>query len=217
MGSGASKGSGNNFIGITYIHLLAGLGVTALSSNYPVSNTATAQIVEIVLVFVLLFAMSYVQPGPLKYVLFALFAVIMGQVLANFVARLKAENVLKDVLVTVGGIFLAMTALGFYDKQNILGFGSYLLAALIGLIVARLLLIAGAFGGVKMETISSLSEALSWFGAGLFSIFVAYDTQRIKEIAARLKNRTPDYVDASLGLFLDAINLFTNVGDIMDN
>jgi len=24
-------------------------------------------------------------------------------------------------------------------------------------------------------------------------------------------------VDASLGLFLDAINLFTNVGDIMDN
>jgi FtsH-binding integral membrane protein len=211
MGLGAS-----NFIGITYLHLLAGLGVTAVSSNYPVSDTMAAQIVEIVLSFVLLFAMMYLQPGPLKYALFVLFAVTLGQVLANFVARLKSENVLKEVLVTVGGIFLAMTALGFYDKQNILGFGSYLLAALIGLIVARLLLIAGAFGGVRASTLYSLSEALSWFGAGLFSIFVAYDTQRIKEIATRLKNRTPDYVDASLGLFLDAINLFTSVGDIMD-
>jgi FtsH-binding integral membrane protein len=212
MGLGAS-----NFIGITYLHLLAGLGVTAVSSNYPVSDTMAAQIVEIVLTFVLLFAMMYLQPGPVKYVLFVLFAVTLGQVLANFVARLKSENVLKEVLVTVGGIFLAMTALGFYDKQNILGFGSYLLAALIGLIVARLLLIAGAFGGVRASTLYSLSEMLSWFGAGLFSIFVAYDTQRIKEIATRLKNRTPDYVDASLGLFLDAINLFTSVGDIMDN
>ena len=213
---GASKGSGNNFIGITYLHLFAGLGITAVSSNYPVSDTMAAEIVEIVLTFVLLFAMMYLQPGPLKYVLFALFAATLGQLLSNFVARLKAENVLKDVLVTVGGIFMAMTVLGFYDTQNILGFGSYLMAALLGLIVARLLLIAGVFGGVKMETISSLSEMLSWFGAGLFSIFVAYDTQRVKEIAARLKRGAPDYVDASLGLFLDAINLFQNVGDIMD-
>ena len=216
MGSGASKGSSNNFIGITYLHLFAALGITAVSSNYPVSDTMAAEIVEIVLTFVLLFAIMYLQPGPLKYVLFALFAATLGQLLANFVARLKAENVLKDVLVAVGGIFMAMTVLGFYDTQNMLGFGSYLMAALIGLIVARLLLIAGAFGGVKMETISSLNEALSWFGAGLFSIFVAYDTQRIKEIAARLKRGTPDYVNASLGLFLDAINLFQNVGDIME-
>ena len=212
---GASK-AGSNFIGITYLHLFAALGITAVSSNYPVSDTMTAHIVEIVLVFVLLFAMSYVQPGPLKYVLFALFAATLGQLLANFVARLKSENVLKEVLVAVGGIFMAMTVLGFYDTQNMLGFGSYLMAALLGLIVARLLLIAGAFGGVKMETISSLNEALSWFGTGLFSIFVAYDTQRVKDIAARLKKGAPDYVNASLGLFLDAINLFQNVGDIMD-
>ena len=216
MGSGGSKGSSNNFIGITYLHLFAALGITAVSSNYPVSDTMAAEIVEIVLTFVLLFAIMYLQPGPLKYVLFALFAATLGQLLANFVARLKAENVLKDVLVAVGGIFMAMTVLGFYDTQNMLGFGSYLMAALIGLIIARLLLIAGAFGGVKMETISSLSEVLSWFGAGLFSIFLAYDTQRIKEIAARLKRGTPDYVNASLGLFLDAINLFQNVGDIME-
>lgn len=215
MGLGG-KGSGSSFIGITYLHLFAALGITAASANYPVSETMTAQLVEIVLTFVLLFAIMFLQPGPLKYVLFALFAATLGQLLANFVARLKSENVLKEVLVAVGGIFMAMTVLGFYDTQNMLGFGSYLMAALLGLIVARLLLMVGVFGGMKVETASSFNEILSWFGAGLFSIFVAYDTQRVKDIAARLKKGTPDYVNASLGLFLDAINLFQNVGDIMD-
>lgn len=209
-------------IGITYIHLLGALGVTAASSVRPISDSAVAYIIEIVLVFVLLFAMLAISPGPLKYVLFALFAVVMGQLLAKFVARLKADNVLKDVLVTVAGIFLAMTALGFYDNQNILGFGPYLLAALFGLIVARVLLMIGAFGGASAGAVSSANNILSWVGAALFSVYVAYDTQRLKELPLGLGGRgrrsrsSPDYVDASLGLFLDAINLFENVGDIMD-
>lgn len=209
-------------IGITYIHLLGALGVTAASSVRPISDSAVAYIIEIVLVFVLLFAMLAISPGPLKYVLFALFAVVMGQLLAKFVARLKADNVLKDVLVTVAGIFLAMTALGFYDNQNILGVGPYLLAALFGLIVARVLLMIGAFGGASAGAVSSANNILSWVGAALFSVYVAYDTQRLKELPLGLGGRgrrsrsSPDYVDASLGLFLDAINLFENVGDIMD-
>lgn len=205
-------------IGITYLHLLGALGVTAVSSVYPISKSLVAYIVEFVLLFVLLFAMLAISAGPLKYVLFALFAIVTGQLLAQLVEDLKEGNVLKDVLVTVAGIFLAMTAVGFYDNQNILGFGSYLLAALIGLIVARLLLIIGVFGGASAGAVSSVNNILSWVGTALFSVYVAYDTQRLKELskARRGRGSSPDYVDASLGLFLDAINLFQNVGDIMD-
>jgi FtsH-binding integral membrane protein len=208
---------GLGVIGITYLHLLGALGLTAVSSVNSISDSLVAYIVEIILVFVLLFAMIAIPAGPLKYVLFAVFAIIMGQLLSKFVQQLKAENVLKDVLVTVAGIFLAMTALGFYDNQNILGFGSYLFAALIGLIVARLLLMVGVFGGASAGAINSVNNILSWVGTVLFSVYVAYDTQRLKELArGRGRGSSPDYVDASLGLFLDAINLFQNVGDIMD-
>jgi FtsH-binding integral membrane protein len=211
-------------IGITYLHLLGALGLTAVSSVNPISDSIIAYIIEIVLLFVLLFAMLAIPPSPLKYVLFAAFAITIGQLLTRFVAQLNTKNVLKDVLVTVAGIFLAMTALGFYDNQNILGFGSYLLAALFGLIVARLFLIVGAVGGASAESVSAGSNILSFLGAALFSVYVAYDTQRLKEFArGRGRGRggssskgSPDYVDASLGLFLDAINLFESVGDIMD-
>jgi FtsH-binding integral membrane protein len=48
----------------------------------------------------------------------------------------------------------------------------------------------------------------------LFTIYIAYDTQIIKEKARTCKSHLnrgvqPDYPKDSLGLFLDIINLFT--------
>jgi FtsH-binding integral membrane protein len=146
-------------------------------------------------------------------VLAIVFAALIGQILTKFVKRLEDMKILKEVLVTVAGIFLALTAVGFYDNQNILGFGVYLFAALLGLIVARAILLLGLLGGAPTQSISSINTALSWFGTVLFSIYVAYDTQRIKE-DSRLKKK--DYINSSMGLFLDAINLFENVGDILE-
>ena len=153
------------------------------------------------------------QPGPVKYMLAIAFAVVLGQILTKFVKKLEDKKTLDDVLITVAGIFLAMTVVGFYDNQNILGFGVYLFAALISLIVARLLLIFGLLGGASSESVSSLNTVLSWFGTALFTVYVAYDTQRIKEDARRKRK---DYINSSMGLFLDALNLFTNVGDIIE-
>lgn len=153
------------------------------------------------------------EPGPVKYVLAIAFAVVLGQILTKFVKKLEDKKILDDVLITVAGIFLAMTAVGFYDNQNILGFGVYLFAGLIGLIIARVLLILGMLGGAPSQSISAINTGLSWFGTALFTVYVAYDTQRIKEDARRKRK---DYINSSMGLFLDAINLFTNVGDILE-
>jgi len=202
-----------SFIGITYLHLLGGLGVTALSSKRPLTSNPYILLVEALLSFLLIWIVLMLEPGPLKYVVAIAFAAVLGQILTKFVKKLEDKKTLDDVLITVAGIFLAMTAVGFYDNQNILGFGVYLFAALIGLIIARLLLVLGLLGGASEKSVSSANTALSWFGTALFTVYVAYDTQRIKEDARRKRK---DYINSSMGLFLDAINLFTNVGDIIE-
>jgi FtsH-binding integral membrane protein len=203
----------SSFIGITYLHLLAGLGVTAVSSVNPVYQSSIAVIVEAVLSIALLLIVLILPPGPLKYLVFVAFSFVLGQMLSNYVKELESKNILTDVLVTVAGIFFAMTAVGFYDNQNILGFGGYLFAALLGLVVARLALLVGVVGGAPIKALSSVNYALSWFGTILFTVYVAYDTQRLKEDALLKKK---DYINSSLGLFIYAINLFRNVGDIIE-
>ena len=190
---------------MTYLHLTGALALTAVSSETPVSIPGVT-LISAILTFVLLFLLNYAKPGPYKYFLFALFSVVIGQLISPSVKSLEASGQLREVLASVAGIFLAMTVVGFVDKQNFLGFGGYLIAALIGLIVARLILIIIKLGDPTSD-LKKTSTLLNWLGTGLFAIFVAYDTQVLKA------RRNSDYVDASLALFLDIINLFTLQSD----
>lgn len=196
-----------NTIGYTYLHLTAALVITAVSSENVLSSSPLAFILEAILLFVLIFLILASKPGPYKYFLFFLFCVLIGQTIAPIVQQAKARGTLREVLASVGGIFLAMTIVGFVDNQNFLGFGGYLLAALVGLILARIGLIIAKLSDVSSTDISKTNTALNWFATVLFAIFIAYDTQRIK------MTRDKNYVNSSMGLFLDIINLFNAQAD----
>jgi len=210
----ASIGSTASFLPMVYLHLLAGTGITFASSKHPLSESPVYKLIVLVVPLFLVMALCFMSAGPLKYATGLLFCVLLGQGLSSLVKKLEHKELLTQVMASVLGIFLAMSAVGFYDNQNLLGFGGYLLAALVGLILARVaLLLYAYFNGIDSKTGSSINTALSWFGTALFSIYVAFDTQRVKE-DAKLKKR--DYVQSSLGLYLDIINLFTGVSDILD-
>lgn len=205
---------------MTYLHLFAAALITAGFANYPLYNVekgrfSTVDILSIVAVFLLLIVLLYMKPGFLKYGVFFLFLAILGTTLQTLEERLQRKGLVKEVSITVVGIFLAMTALGFYDRGNLLGFGPYLLAALVGLILARLILIFVVSEGDVSEAAKQTNTVLSVIATLLFSIFVAYDTQKLKQVAAACRSN-PDYIDASLGLYLDIVNLFSNVGDILE-
>jgi modulator of FtsH protease len=191
-------------IGMTYLHLTGALALTAVSSEYPLSSSPIVSLVEFLAIIAIIFFIVPARPGPYKYLLFAAFAFLIGQTLAPLVDKLQAKGTLREVLASVAGIFLAMTAVGFLDNQNILGFGGYLFAALIGLVVGRLIILFTQFGGADLTKANSL---LNLFATGLFAVYVAYDTQILKQ------ERNKDYVNASMGLFLDIINLFTSQSD----
>ena len=149
-----------NTIGYTYLHLTAALVITAVSSENVLSSSPIAFILEAILLFVLIFLILASKPGPYKYFLFFLFCVLIGQTIAPIVQQAKARGTLREVLASVGGIFLAMTIVGFVDNQNFLGFGGYLLAALVGLILARIGLIIAKLSDVSSTDISKTNTDL---------------------------------------------------------
>jgi FtsH-binding integral membrane protein len=190
-------------IGMTYLHLTGALALTAISSEYPLSVSPIVSLVEFFAIIAIIFLIIPAKPGPYKYLLFAAFAILIGQTLAPLVDRLQAKGTLREVLASVAGIFLAMTAVGFIDNQNILGFGPYLFAALVGLVLGRLLL----FIQGSQADLTKANSLLNLFATGLFAVYVAYDTQLLKQ------QRNRDYINSSMGLFLDIINLFTAQSD----
>ena len=204
-----------SFIPIVYLHLLAGTALTFGSSEYPLAKSPLYTIGVSIATFPILFALFALSPGPLKYAVAALFCAALGQMLSTLVHKLEHKQLLSQVLASVLGIFTAMSVVGFVDNQNILGFGGYLMAALVGLVLARIGLLIAMGVGANAQGISTFNTALSWIGTALFSIYVAYDTQRLK-VDAKSRGK-PDYVESSLGLYLDFINLFQNVADITDN
>ena len=169
------------------------------------------------LVFIASLALIWFIPGmssntPLKYVAAVSFAYLMGQLSGPLVERLDEQNILARTLFLATGVFVGMVLVALYDKNNMLGFGPYLFGALIGLIVAQLILfILTATTTIQKEQYFEGRKLLSFFGVALFSLFTAYDTQVVKLHARQCKKRG-DYINESLGLFLDFVNLFQYLG-----
>jgi len=217
----------NNYFGKVFAHLAAALAISAVSAEtsnigatlYGNSSVLLKTIGNLVILFGLLYGIHATKPGSVpKYVLFGAFAFWFGQVIQPYVNRLQDKETLTRVLILTTGVFVGMMALGFYDSMNLLGFGPYLLAGLLGLIAARLLLMA--LGTPEEKRLGF--KALSFFGVALFAVFTAYDVQVLRGGAKACRSMQkklkmdPDYPVESLGLYLDFINLFQNVGGLDD-
>ncbi len=107
---------------------------------------------------------------------------------------------------TAAGLFGAMTVVGFTTKMDLTRFGSYLLMGLIGLVIA---MVVNMFLGS-----GPLDFLISIVGVLLFTALTAYDTQKIKLMAADPTLEADGSLTAKLSilgaltLYLDFINLF---------
>jgi FtsH-binding integral membrane protein len=210
-----------NYFGKIFAHLGAALAVSALSAEYSDVGSALIKTDSILIQFVLnlviliglLFAVIKTKPGTLyKYTAFIALAYWIGQVSKPYWEKLQARGDLTKVLLLTTGVFAGMAAIGFYDRQNLLGFGPYLFAGLGGLILAELLVYAL---GTEEERKATF-KGFRILGVALFAAYTAYDVQVIKAMksACGLKRSKaiPDYPVESLNLYLDFVNLFTRMG-----
>ena len=134
--------------------------------------------------------------------LFYLLSGLLGLSMSYIFVAYTGESAAKTFFVTAA-MFGAMSVWGYTTKKDLSKMGSFLMMGLIGLIIAMIVNIF--FASTMMAFI------ISAVGVLLFTLLIAFDTQRIKEMynagdsAAALHKLA---VMSALSLYLDVINLF---------
>ena len=208
-----------HFLAYTFLHWLAAVVLTGAGTQVnliPVENKGVSFLTTLGL-FAVVIVQGFLPPGIFKYLLFGTFILLIGQILRPLEEQLEEKGLLTEVIVMAAGIFIPMVALGFYDKFNILPWYFYLSISLIGLLLARLILYGLAMTGYYDDKqIRTGSKLISSFAIALFALFTTFDINLIRA-KAKACRKNPDYIDASMGIFLDFLNLITSSADILSN
>jgi len=201
----------NTLIRQVYAWMGAGLALTAFMSLVTLSSPAMLNAVlgnklvfyglmigELALVFTLAGAINKLS-ATTATLIFVAYSALNGITLSS-VALVYTSSSITSTFVITGGMFGAMSVFGFMTKRDLTSWGSFLFMGLIGVVIAS---VVNIFVG---------SSAVSWIISGLgvivFTGLTAYDTWKIKAMAAQgTEGRKPAILGA-LTLYLDFINLF---------
>ena len=205
------------FIAKTFAHIAGGLAVTAVSAQYPIVLYTFITFMGIfgviifaILQFILFFLLISAPPNTLiKYAIAVIFVYFIGQLTGPLVSSLKEDNLLIRALSLTTGLFLGMVAVGFFDSQNMLSLQSYVIGALVGIIIIELILDLLIYTNVIQG--KTPMRVLTFIGIVIFAMLTGIDVQVLKE-HAKICNQSPDYISESMSLFLDFINLFQKIG-----
>ena len=122
----------------------------------------------------------------------------------------KMNNVFLRTLITTLIIVIGLTGIAFFKPNLIsLSWGPILITLLFIGIIMRLL---NMFMNKDNNSQNKWSYIFSYGFVILFSFLLLYDTKKLQVNAK--KCIIPDYINESIGIFLDIINLFANMGRI---
>lgn len=149
----------------------------------------------------LMFAIQANRNSSVGVALLLVFTFFMGIMLAPLLGAVMAlSNGFKLIAMAAGGtaaVFAAMASLGTVIKRDLSGLGKFLFVGAIMLLVA-------AIANVFLH-LPGLMIAISLIAIGIFSAFMLYDVNRI------VTGGETNYVSATLNLYLDIYNVFTNL------
>ncbi len=137
--------------------------------------------------------------------LFFVYAAMMGLTMSTIFLVYPIGSIVAAFFTTTA-LFGVMTVVGFTTSVDLSQYRTYLMMGLIGLVVA---MVVNMFLGS-----GPLDFLISLVGVVLFTALTAYDTQKIKEMAANpdldasADNTLKLSILGALTLYLDFINLF---------
>ena len=133
--------------------------------------------------------------------LFYAYAILNGVTLSPIFFVYTSSSIALTFFVT-SGVFLAMSIYGYTTKRDLTKLGSFLIMALIGLIICSIVNIFWAN--------STMDWIISFAGVIIFIGLTAWDTQKIKEMAQETDEMNAGKLATigALSLYLDFINLF---------
>ena len=135
--------------------------------------------------------------------LFILYSALTGVTISVIFLIYTDASIATTFLVTAG-TFGAMSVFGYVTKRDLTKLGNLLIMLLLGFVVASLV-------NLFLNS-AALYWILTFAGIGIFVGLIAYDTQRIKRLAASGlatgQSRSAVAILGALKLYLDFINLF---------
>lgn len=133
--------------------------------------------------------------------LFYLFAIVNGLMLCTVFLAYSPSAITKTFFITAG-TFGAMSVYGYFTTSDLSRIGSFLIMALIGLIIASIV-------NIFLHS-STLDWIVSIAGVLIFIGLTAWDTQQVKRMAMMAPAEAASKLATigALSLYLDFINLF---------
>ncbi len=159
-------------------------------------------VVQLVVVIALSAAITRI-PASVAVGLFIVYSALTGITFSLIFLFYTDASIATTFLIT-GGTFGVMSLFGFVTKRDLTKLGSLLIMLLLGFVVATLV-------NLFLQS-AALDLVLTFVGIAIFVGLIAYDTQRIKRMAASGlasgQGRSSVAILGALRLYLDFINLF---------
>lgn len=156
------------------------------------------------LAFVLVISFGFNKLSyPVLLFIFLLYAAVMG-VSLSFIFHIYTESSIYGTLAASSGMFALMAVLGYTTKTDLTKFGSILMMALVGIIIASII-------NYFMQS-GTMDYIISFIGVLVFTGLTAYDVQKLKRIGAGvefgIESTSKLVIMGALNLYMDFINLF---------
>jgi uncharacterized protein len=204
----------NGVMSQVYAWMTAGLLVTGAVASFVAGSEALVDlifgnvfiffglfIVQIIAVIGLSAGINRLSPAA-AMAIFIGYAALNGLTMAAIFLAYTTASIASTFFVTAG-TFGVMSLYGYTTKRDLSGIGNFAIMALIGLLIA------------SVVNMFLRNEAIYWIltyaGVLIFVALTAWDTQKIKQLAASVTDETSAGRVAVLGaltLYLDFINLF---------
>lgn len=189
-----------------YMLTAAGLVLAALTSWAVVStgilNSGLALLLVFVVGIVFLLIASAKADSSSGIVWALLFFGTMGLLTGPAVAVASTKAVVSS-MVSTSLIFWSLSVYARWSKKDFTYMGVFLFIALIGIIVLSIINIFTQF--------PILHVAISYASLLIFSLFILHDTSAV------ITGKETNYIRASLGMFLNILNIFTALLSITDD
>jgi FtsH-binding integral membrane protein len=129
-----------------------------------------------------------------------LFFTVMESILVGFITTAYKTDTVFIAIGITAAVVIGLTLFAFQTKYDFTGMGTYLFV--FGLVLML-------FGFVSILFRSQIMSILyAAFGAGLFSMYLVFDTQIMIGGKHKYSISPEDYIMAALSIYVDIINLF---------